>query len=71
MGCSNDKRIAQDSNPAWGELLAREYLDKKHIGKVSVTLRNQRDDLLAFARMPDGKLGSVAQPHALPIYPMR
>jgi hypothetical protein len=41
--------------------LALAYLNTKHIGKVSVALRNQRDDRLAFAGVLDGKLESIAQ----------
>ena len=49
------------------ELLAREHLDAKRIKKVRVALQNQRDDLLAFAGVLDGKLDVIAQTNKLPM----
>ena len=49
------------------ELLAREHLDAKHISKVRIALQNQRDDLLAFAGVLDGKLDVIAQANKLPM----
>ena len=54
-----------------GELLAREHLDSKRIRPVRVALQNQRDDLLAFAGVLDGKLEAIAQSHDLPLYLVR
>jgi hypothetical protein len=53
------------------ELRAREHLDKKRIGKVRVALQNQRDDLLAFAGVLDGKLESIAQDNDVSTYLVR
>ena len=53
------------------ELRSREYLDKKRIGKVRIALQNQRDDLLAFAGVLDGKLEAIAQTHELPMSVVR
>ncbi len=41
------------------ELLAREHLDPKRIHPVRVALQNQRNDLLAFAGVLDGKLEAI------------
>lgn len=54
-----------------GELLAREHLDSKRIRPVRVALQNQRDDLLAFAGVLDGKLQAIAQSHHLPMHLVR
>jgi hypothetical protein len=35
---------------------------------VRVALQNQRDDLLAFAGILDGKLQAIAETHHLPMY---
>lgn len=53
------------------ELRAREHLDKKRIGKVRVALQNQRDDLLAFAGVLDGKLATIAWVNELPMHLVR
>jgi hypothetical protein len=53
------------------ELRSREHLDKKRIGKVRVSLQNQRNDLLAFAGVLDGKLQTIAQTHELPMSVVR
>jgi hypothetical protein len=53
------------------ELRSREHLDKKRIGKVRVALQNQRNDLLAFAGVLDGKLEAIAQTHELPMSVVR
>jgi hypothetical protein len=53
------------------ELRAREHLDKKRIGKVRVALQNQRNDLLAFAGVLDGKLEAIAKTHELPMSVVR
>ena len=50
------------------ELVAREHLDSKRIRPVRIALQNQRDDLLAFAGVLDGKLDAIAQDHDLPMY---
>jgi len=47
------------------ELAAREPEDTRRIRPVRVALRNQRDDLLAFARILDAKLAAIARAHAL------
>ena len=49
------------------ELLSREHLDAKRISKVRIALQNQRDDLLAFAGVLDGKLDVIAQANKLPM----
>jgi hypothetical protein len=36
-----------------------------------VALQRQRDDVLGFARVPDGKLASIAQRRRLPLYWVR
>jgi len=53
------------------ELLAREHLDHKRIRPVRIALQHQRDHLLAFAGVLDGKLDAIAQHHDLPMYLMR
>ena len=53
------------------ELRSREHLDKKRIGKVRVALENQRNDLLAFAGVLDGKLEAIAKIHELPMSVVR
>ena len=53
------------------ELVAREHLDTKRIRPVRVALQNQRDDLLAFARVLDGKLEAIAQTQNLPMHLVR
>lgn len=53
------------------ELMARECMDKKRIRTVRIALQNQRDDLLAFAGVLDGKLEAIAQTHALPMSVVR
>ena len=45
------------------ELAAREHEDTRRIRPVRVALRNQRDDLLAFADVPDAKLSEIARAH--------
>ena len=47
------------------ELTAREPGDARRIRPVRVALQNQRDDLLAFAGVLDGKLADIAQAHAI------
>lgn len=56
---------------ATAELLAREPLYAKRIRLVRVALKNQRDDLLAFAGVLDAKLEAIAQAHALPMAVVR
>src|SRR5450830_64388 len=53
------------------ELVAREHLDTKRIRPVRVALQNQRDDLLAFAGVLDGKLEAIAQTQNLPMHLVR
>jgi len=48
------------------ELRRREHDDEQRIRAVRVALENQRDDLLAFAGVLDGKLSAIAQTHDLP-----
>jgi hypothetical protein len=48
------------------ELERREPEDTRRIRPVVVALRNQRDDLLAFAGVPDGKLADIAHAHEIP-----
>ena len=43
------------------ELVCREPEDVRRIRPVRVALQNQRDDLLAFAGVLDGKLAAIAQ----------
>jgi len=47
------------------ELAQREPEDARRIRPVRVALRNQRDDLLAFAGVLDQKLADIAQAHAI------
>jgi len=47
------------------ELARRELGDARRIGPVGVALQNQRDALLAFAGVLDGKLADIAQAHAI------
>jgi len=44
-----------------GELAHRKPEDARHISPAQVALQNQRDDLLAFARVLDGKLAAIAK----------
>ena len=53
------------------ELAKREHFDTKRIRPVCVALRNQRDDLLAFAGVLDSKLEAIAKTHALPMAVVR
>jgi hypothetical protein len=48
------------------ELTAREPEDARRIRPVRVALRNQRDDLLAFAGVLDDGLAAIARAHAVP-----
>ena len=48
------------------ELQAREHGDEQRIRAVRVALENNRDDLLAFAGVLDGKLSAIAQAHDTP-----
>jgi hypothetical protein len=48
------------------ELKRREPDDTRRIRPVVVALRNQRDDLLAFAGVLDAKLADIAQSHEIP-----
>jgi hypothetical protein len=43
------------------QLREREALDARRIRPVRIALQNQRDDLLAFAGVLDGKLAAIAQ----------
>jgi len=47
------------------ELAARKPGDARRIRPVRVALQNQRDTLLAFAGVLDGKLADIAQAHAI------
>ncbi len=47
------------------ELAHRELGDLRRICSVRVALQNQRDALLAFAGVLDGKLADIAQTHAI------
>jgi len=47
------------------ELAQREPGDARRIRPVRVALQNQRNDLLAFAGVLDGKLADIAQTHAI------
>ncbi len=47
------------------ELARRELEDARRIRPVRVALQNQRDALLAFAGVLDGKLAAIAQTHAI------
>ncbi len=47
------------------ELAAREPGDARRIRPVRVALQNQRDALLAFAGVLDGKLADIAQTHTI------
>jgi hypothetical protein len=53
------------------ELGRREHEDLRRIRPVRIALQNQRDELLAFADVLDGKLSAIAQAHALPEYLVR
>ena len=48
------------------ELTKREPEDMRRIRPLRVALQNQRDDLLAFARVLDAKLADIAQAHVIP-----
>jgi hypothetical protein len=48
------------------QLLAREAQDSRRIRPVRVALQNQRDDLLAFAGVLDGKLARIVQVTGVP-----
>jgi hypothetical protein len=48
------------------ELARREADDRRRIRPVVVALRNQRDDLLAFAGVLDAKLADIALSHETP-----
>lgn len=51
------------------QLLARQQLDKMCTCKAHVALQNQRDDLLAFSGVLDGKFETIApQTHRVPMY---
>lgn len=52
------------------ELRARESLCAHRIGPVRSALENQRDDLLAFAGVLDGKLSEIARRFDVPLYPV-
>jgi len=45
------------------ERARRELGDARRIRPVRVALRNQRNDLLAFAGVLDDKLATIARPH--------
>ena len=47
------------------ELARREPQDVRRIRPLRVALQNQRDDLLAFAGVLDGKLADIAQAHSM------
>jgi hypothetical protein len=47
------------------ELAQREPEDERRIRPVRLALQNQRDDLLAFAGVLDGKLTAIARAHGL------
>ena len=47
------------------ELMLREPADARRIHPVRVALQNQRDTLLAFAGVLDGKLADIARAHAI------
>jgi len=47
------------------ELMLREPGDAQRIRPVRVALQNQRDTLLAFAGVLDGKLAAIGQTHAI------
>jgi len=47
------------------ELARRELGNARRIRPVRVALQNQRDTLLAFAGVLDGKLAAIAQTHAI------
>ena len=48
------------------ELQRREHEDEQRIRPVRLALENQRNDLLAFAGVLDGKLSAIAQAHDTP-----
>jgi hypothetical protein len=47
------------------ELARREPKDARRIRRLCVALQNQRNDLLAFAGVLDGKLASIAKAHEI------
>jgi hypothetical protein len=49
-----------------GQLREREALNARRIRPVRIALQNQRDDLLAFAGVLDGKLAAIAQRARVP-----
>jgi hypothetical protein len=53
------------------ELNALETMDRKRIRPVRIALENQRDDLLAFAKVLDEKLDDIAQRFDTPLYLIR
>jgi len=53
------------------ELHQREPEDPSRIGTMRVALQNQRDDLLAFARVLDDKLAAIARAAAVPDFLVR
>ncbi|TDN62242.1 hypothetical protein [Paraburkholderia sp. BL10I2N1] len=53
------------------ELRRREHEDVRRIRPVRRALQNQRDDLLAFAGVLDGKLAAIAQAEQVPDYLVR
>ena len=53
------------------ELHQREPEDPSRIGTMRRALQNQRDDLLAFARVLDDKLAAIARAAAVPDYLVR
>ena len=53
------------------ELARREHLDSARIRPVRVALKRQRDKLLGFAEVLDGKLAAIAQRFDVPEYQVR
>ncbi len=53
------------------ELRVREVLCPHRIRPVRTALENQRDDLLSFAQILDGKLAEIAQRFQVPLYLVR
>jgi len=53
------------------ELRRREHLDSKRVRPVRIALQNQRNDLLEFAGVLDGKLEAIAAANELPMYLVR
>lgn len=53
------------------ELRLREALGCKQIRAVRTALKNQRDDLLAFAKVLDAKLADIAQRFETSLYLVR